>query len=72
MYDVHVFDAGVQGEEGLSRTNKGLPTNKNLKAPTKNKFESTPRVTHGPQRTRVTHGAERAQTFDGKMYCPET
>ena len=38
----------------------------------KNRFESTPRVTHGPQRTRVTHDVEHAQKFDDKMCRPES
>ena len=50
---------GAQDEEGLSRTKQSThDPPKSVKAPDQ---ESTPRVTHGPQRTRVTHGAEHAQ-----------
>ena len=62
----------TQDQESLSRTNREIPTTMIFwKAPTKNRVETTQRVTHGPQRTHVTHVAEHAQTFDGEVRRPD-
>ena len=58
----YVFMVALKVKKASLAQNRALPTIFFiLKLPTKNKFESTPRVTHGPLRTRVTDGVEYAQ-----------
>ena len=64
MYDVYcyAFVVAFKVKKASLAQNRALPTKKQLsKVPTKNRVESAPRVTHGPQRTCVRHGAEHAQ-----------